>query len=156
MAKLRIVIDTREQTPLPFNPEDAETMPGTLAHGDYSLHGFTDLLTIERKSLPDLVACVGRERERFERELLALRGYHCKAVVIEASLKQIDKGGWRGQVLPQQVRGSIAAWRVRHKLDFIYASTPELAASEVVYILRKYRDTIEDFLKRLKSATTTS
>lgn len=150
--KLKIIIDTREQTPLVFDKEQAEVSIGTLAHGDYSLQGFTDLITIERKSLPDLVACVGRERDRFEKELLALRGYHAKAVIIEASLKQIDHGGWRGQILPQHVRGSIAAWRVRHKLDFIYCSTPELAASEVVYILRKYRDTIEDFNKRLKGS----
>ncbi|WP_241160230.1 hypothetical protein [Desulfovibrio sp. ZJ369] len=42
---------------------------GSLTVGDYSLEGLTDKVAVERKELPDLVQCLGRERERFEREL---------------------------------------------------------------------------------------
>ena len=74
---MKIIIDTREQAPFAFRHErmDATTEPGTLAVGDYSLAGLEDRVAVERKSLPDLVMCLGRERERFERAVYdMLRG----------------------------------------------------------------------------------
>ena len=64
-----IVVDSREQCPFPFTHEryEAQVQPGTLTVGDYSLAGLEDKVAVERKSLPDLVACLGRERERFAR-----------------------------------------------------------------------------------------
>jgi len=153
--KLRIIIDTREQTPLVFDQELVVAEAGTLNHGDYSVFGLTDMVVVERKSLPDLVACVGRERDRFERELVALRGYHCRAVVIEATLKQIEAGNWRGQVLPQHVLGSIASWRVKYQIDFVYSGSAESAAGEVYRLLHKYHDYLDSFSKRLKNAMAT-
>ena len=79
----------REQTPWIF-PE-YETEPGTLLAGDYSLAGLTELVAIERKSLPDLCGCVTTDRECFKRALERLRGYSCKAVIIEATLEQVAK-----------------------------------------------------------------
>ena len=72
---LRIVFDSREQCPFRFEGFNAVVEVGALATADYSLVGFTDRIGIERKSLPDLVACLGVERERFARELARLRGY---------------------------------------------------------------------------------
>ena len=60
------IIDTREQQPLAL---ELDTVPGTLATGDYSVHGLEDLLTVERKSLDDLLGCMTSGRPRFEREL---------------------------------------------------------------------------------------
>ena len=61
-----IVVDSREQCPFPFAHEryGAKTKQGALTVGDYSLAGLEDKVAVERKSLPDLVACLGRERER--------------------------------------------------------------------------------------------
>lgn len=154
MDKLKIVIDTREQTPLVFPAEEAVTELGTLKFGDYSLAGMTDWIAIERKSLPDLVGCVGRERDRFEKEVIALRGFMYKAVVVEADLPKIEAGKWRGDILPQHVLGTIASWRIKYKIDFIYANSPELASREVLRLLRKFRDYVEDFDKRLKASAT--
>jgi len=142
-----VIIDTREQTPLDFGA-DVQAMRGTLNAGDYSLQGLEDLLAIERKELSDLVACVGTERERFERELLRLRGYRCKAVMVEATLAQVEKGGWRSQVKPAAVLGSIASWRVKYGVEFIYAGNHELAAAETLRLLRKFRDHCADAVKR--------
>jgi hypothetical protein len=69
---MKILIDSREQLPFTFEREKyAGTVVevGTLCTGDYSLAGLTDKVVAERKPLSDLVACLGRERERFEREL---------------------------------------------------------------------------------------
>jgi hypothetical protein len=63
-----IVVDTREQTPLPFRR--FQTRGGTLLSGDDSVAGLEHLFVVERKSIGDVVACcVGQNRERFEREL---------------------------------------------------------------------------------------
>jgi hypothetical protein len=46
-----LVIDTREQCPLPFARLAWER--GTLASGDYSLRGGEGLFAVERESIPD-------------------------------------------------------------------------------------------------------
>jgi len=148
-APLTVIVDTREQNPFEFGDE-AITVRGTLNAGDYSVDKLTDLIAVERKELSDMVACVGPERERFERELVRLRGWKCKAVIIEASLGKITKGGWRSQVLPQSVLGSIASWRVKYGVEFIYAENHELAAAETLRLLRKFRDYCADYAKRFQ------
>lgn len=146
-----IIQDTREQDAFDFKPyigEEWTVEIGTLTHADYSIKGLTDLCSIERKSLPDIVMCCGSERDRFVRELLALRGYKCRAVVIEADLKTIEKGGWRGKVTPSQVLGSIASWRVKMGIEIIYGGSHELAAGETFRLLRKYYEFCQDWSKR--------
>lgn len=73
---MKIIIDTREQRPFAFLGQngDIETERGTLSLGDYSLAGLTDRVAVERKSLADLVMCLGKERERFQRELMRAAG----------------------------------------------------------------------------------
>ena len=39
MARLRIIIDTREQTPWPFGPGSVDAEVGTLKTGNYALAG---------------------------------------------------------------------------------------------------------------------
>ncbi|MCL2012618.1 MAG: hypothetical protein FWG75_07530 [Cystobacterineae bacterium] len=63
--EVKILIDTREQCGFTFKHErytGTEVEVGTLDTGDYSLVGLTDRVAVERKSLADLVACLGRER----------------------------------------------------------------------------------------------
>ena len=102
------IIDTREQQPLDLSPLKCTT--GTLTTGDYSVVGLEDVVAIERKSLPDLIACVGRERERFDREVQRLLAYPVRALVIESSWGELELGGWRGKVTPQAVIGSLLGW----------------------------------------------
>lgn len=105
---LTAIVDSREQAPLSMAPFRSEV--GTLQTGDYSLHGLEHIVAIERKSLPDLVQCCGRERERFERELQRLKAYPHRAVVVEASWADLQAGGWQGQVTPKAVWGSVTSW----------------------------------------------
>jgi DNA excision repair protein ERCC-4 len=102
------LIDTREQLPLCLAP--LRTERATLATGDYTARGFEDEVCIERKSLDDLLACVGRERERFERELHRMLAFPIRVLLIEASWDDIDRGGWRSQVTVSQVSGSLVGW----------------------------------------------
>jgi ERCC4-type nuclease len=109
-----IVIDTREQTPLTFDTLPSQV--GTLDTGDYSVRGLEHLISIERKSLPDLLTCVGRERERFKRELRRLRGYRFRLLLVECSAADLECGAWSGQLKPAHVIGSLAAWSAQYSL----------------------------------------
>lgn len=107
-ADVTAIIDTREQTPLDLAP--LQTAPGTLDTGDYSIVGLEHVVRIERKSLGDLVACVGRERERFDREVQRLLAYPVRVLLVEATWAEIELGGWRGDVTTNAVIGSLLGW----------------------------------------------
>ena len=64
---------------LPFK---GPTRVNALRTGDYSLEGYQDQIAIERKSIDDLVVCLGKERDRFE--------YF--AVVVEGSFADLATG----------------------------------------------------------------
>jgi len=106
--KITAVVDSREQCPLDLTP--LQTVTGTLTTGDYSIRGLEHVVAIERKSLGDLLSCVGRERERFDREIRRLLGYPVRAVIVEASWDDLERGEWRGDLSPEQVIGSVLGW----------------------------------------------
>ena len=92
---MKIIVDNREQRPFSFRgaPHDGVTVEaGTLAVGDYSLAGLTDKVAVERKELADLVTCLGRERDRFERELARGAALDAFAVAVEASWADLASG----------------------------------------------------------------
>ena len=105
------VIDSREKLPLNLSPLQSER--GTLTTGDYSLRHLEHVVAIERKSLPDLLACVGVERERFQREIDRLRAFPSAALVIESSWEEIELGCWRSKVSPASVTGSLIGWSMQ-------------------------------------------
>lgn len=105
---LTAIIDTREQHPLDLAPMRVER--GTLPTGDYSLAGLTNVVAIERKSAEDMLACIGRERERFDREVQRLLAYPVRAVVVEAGWQFFERGEWRGNITPNAAIGSLLGW----------------------------------------------
>ena len=77
-----VIVDSREQTPFGLSP--LLSTVGTLTTGDYALQG-SDEIRIERKSLPDLVACVGRERSRFDAEVKRLLAFPIRILLVEST-----------------------------------------------------------------------
>ena len=116
--QITILIDSREQAPFAFPGMSTET--ATLRAGDYSVHGLENDVAVERKSLPDLLACIGRERERFEAELVRLRGYGSRCVVVEGAWATLEAGDYRSQVSPAAVCGTLAAWTGRYQIPFMF------------------------------------
>ncbi len=102
------IIDTREQLPLDLSP--LCSIRDTLTTGDYSVRGLEHLVALERKSLGDLLACVGRERERFDREVQRLLAYPARALVIESTWPTLEAGNWHGEVTPSAALGSVLGW----------------------------------------------
>lgn len=142
---MTIVIDTREQTPWRFS--EFETMPGTLPTGDYSIQGHLDRVAIERKSLSDFIGCVGRERERFERELLRLRSYKCRAVIIESDMDDIVQGNYRSRVNPNAAVGSMASWQTRYNIPFVL-----VGEHGEKYVISMFRCYLKRFNEQMASA----
>ena len=136
---LRIVCDSREQCPFRFEGFNAVVTVGALEAGDYSLAGFERRVAIERKSLPDLVACLGVERERFARELARLRGYDCAAVVVEATADDLRAGHFRARLNPEAAWQSVLAFTQRYRIPFIFCDDRSDAERTAFDILRHYQ-----------------
>ncbi len=105
---LTAVVDTREQAAVDLTP--MRTIRGTLATGDYSVVGLESVVSIERKSLSDLLGCIGQERERFEREVQRLLAFPCRALVVEAFWSDIEAGRWQCKVTSAAALGSLLGW----------------------------------------------
>jgi ERCC4-type nuclease len=137
-SDVTIIVDTREQTPFNFERFGFKTKVCTLKTGDYSVEGLEDKLSIERKSLSDLLGCVGKSRQRFERELLRLKEFDAKAVVVSANEATIARGNWkRSKITPKQVIGSYTAWMTLG-IPFIFASNHTLAEERAAHFLWLY------------------
>ncbi len=136
------IIGTREQCPLDLAPLAVEL--GTLATGDYSVHGLVDVVAIERKSLADLLGCIGQDRERFDREVMRLLAYPVRALVVEATWSEIEAGEWRSKVTAAAAVGSLLGW-IAQGLPVIMAGDHERAGRYVSRLLftaarRRYRE----------------
>jgi ERCC4-type nuclease len=91
----RIIVDTREQRGYQFK---ADTVNKALKAGDYSLEGFEERVSVERKSLPDLVRTIVHDKGRFHRELCKLALYDAACIVVEADLDALLGGRERWQL----------------------------------------------------------
>lgn len=148
---ITIIVDTREQTPWDMTPLKTEV--GTLDTGDYTVKGLEKEISIERKSLDDLLGCVGQSRERFDREIKRMLGYPCRAVIVEAHWQEIMLGNWRARVTPNAVMGSVLGW-IAHGVPVIFAgnaSEAALYAGRLMFIAARRRfEELQSFYSDLK------
>ena len=138
---MKIIIDSREQAPFPFAHEKYDgtvVEVGALDTGDYSLAGLADRVAVERKSLPDLVACLGRERERFERELQRAAALDAFCVTIESPWADLAGGNFRSQLNPHSACQSVAAFMARYRIPFVFAGSRAGAEYVCWSFLRQY------------------
>lgn len=148
---MRIIADTREQRVFTFAKYEAEVERAALPTADYSLPGFEDRVGIERKELGDLVSCLmGANRERFERELHRLSAYDLKAVVVEASMRDVADGLYRSEMKPHAVLQSVFAFQVRYAVPFLFCGDRAGAEYTCFWLLAKFMREIET---RFKTAT---
>lgn len=148
---MRIVRDTREQRGYRFEGPayaDVTVEEGTLTVGDYTAAGLEDKIAVERKSLPDLVQCLGRERERFARELQRAAALDAFCVVVEASWQDLASGQYRSQLSPRAACQSVLASMAQLGVTFLFAGNRSAAEYVTAYFLRQY---LEGARKRLKA-----
>lgn len=138
-SDVTVIVDTREQRPFDLSP--LKMIGGTLATGDYSVVGLQHEIAIERKSLSDLLGCIGQERERFDREIKRLLGYPVRCVIVESTWQALHEGKWRCQVRPEAALGSVYGW-IAHGVPFVFAGDAKeagLAASRILFIAARRR-----------------
>lgn len=125
-----IVVDTREKEPYQFRASatclGAES--AKLDAGDYSIKGFENLITIERKaSLLELCGNLGRNRKRFEAELERMKDIKYKYVIIEDNWASIFAYKKYTKMKTSQIFGSIISLMIKYDVQFIFAQNRKTA-----------------------------
>ncbi len=106
--EITVLVDTREKVPWDLSPMLTEQ--ATLTTGDYTIRGLEHVVCLERKSLPDLLQCVGKHRDRFEREVSRMLAYPARVLIVESSWRQIESDDYDSKVHPNAVIGSLLGW----------------------------------------------
>lgn len=144
---MKIVIDSREQKPYSFN--GTETVAGALTTGDYSVNGLQDNIAIERKTIDDLIGCLSKGRDRFERELFRGKSLDYFCLVVEADLKDIVNHAYRSEMLPKSVIQSLVAFSVRYKMPIWFCGNRQYGQRITESLLVKYGREVEKTWKAI-------
>ena len=150
---LRIVRDTREQLKCGwmfaegFDPAPIVTV-AKLETGDYSLVGHEQDVVVERKTLQDLVGCLGIGRDRFEREMHRMKGIASAIVIVEAPQSLLRRGKYRGQLLPESAWQSVVSFTCRYRVPFAFCRNAREAERLCFDFLRHYAN---GFVKKMRA-----
>jgi DNA excision repair protein ERCC-4 len=139
-----LVQDSREQ----LGYKDLFKSPcivGALDCGDYSCAGIEHLMSIERKSLADLLGSLTSGRDRFEAELKRARSLHRFYILVECSPSDllVPDFGKLSRAHPQSIWGTICTWSTRYH-PFIFGGNREASARLCEGLLLAYA---KEFLK---------
>ena len=143
---MKIIIDTREQQPYSFN---GPVEVGTLSTGDYSICGLENHIAVERKTIDDLIGCLTKDRDRFERELHKGRALDYFCLVIEGNLSDLANGRYRSKMLPKSAIQSLMAFSVRYRLPIFFCENRKYGARVTESLLLKYAREIEKRFKKI-------
>jgi len=124
-----------------YRPLDVQLRTERLMTGDYTLSGFEDLVTVERKSLADLYGTLadGDRRDRFRAEHERMAGMALAVVVIEASWREITFRPPAGtQLDPKTVYGTFIARLVEFGIPWFAMDDRRLAELTTFRILERF------------------
>ena len=146
-----IIIDSREKTPLEF---DYPSVVRGLYSGDYSFVGAEHLFAVERKTLADLAAsCARSRREVFEHELLRLRGYRFRRLLITATEEDVHAHNYRSNMSPNALLGSVFTFEVRYDIPLVWEPDVGAAARLVERWAQRFaREAMKDSYQISKGA----
>ena len=132
----------------------ATVLEGLLADEHYEQAFY--LFGCERKTVSDFCAAIGRERERFDRELLRARYCQSLTIVVEGSLTDVvNANRKRGQLSENAILGTIASW-TRRGASVLFAGTVHAAADLAYRILAGQIREIERASKAIEKAEATT
>jgi len=152
-----VLVDTREQLPYTFVGLKADARQGggplavatrrcTLPAGDYSIDGYARMVTVERKTLSDLIGTLTRGRRRFTDEMDRLREYDAAWIVVEAELSEMMDGhALQSLVKPRTLWRSAMYWQIRYPRVHWWAVPGRGIAEAITYQLLRawWRERIE-------------
>ena len=154
---MRLIVDNREPKEhgwFAHFSADVKIEWGTLETGDFALAALPDAAVIERKAVSDLLACLGRERERFERELQRSRYLGRLVVVCEGTVADLlcETRRRGGGMSDASILGTLAAWQ-RRFCPFFFAGSVRVAAEFTERYLRGQIKEVERTAKALERET---
>ena len=137
VPKPQVIVDTREQDPFCFEAHEnwiAGAHRGTLRTGDYTCVGMEAIMTMERKSLHDIVGTLMHHRQRFFAECERMASMPYKCILIEASYEDLKSPyrfpGAEVEAHPNGVCGSLDAVEAKFGIPIIYTSRIRALAQE--------------------------
>ena len=138
-----LIVDSREKTPLVFN---CPSVVRGLYSGDYSFVGAEHSFAVERKTLADLAAsCASSRRPTFERELLRLRGYRFRRLLITATEEDVHAHNYRSNMSPNALLGSVHTFEVRYDIPLVWEPDVSAAARLVERWAQRFaREAVKD------------
>lgn len=166
-----IIIDTREQAPFTFEgfesdvirgeryPLLIESTVGTLKSGDYSLGGHESEISIERKSVEDLFGTIGRNGDRFERELIRLNDLEYAAVIVEGDWDRVIFDPPKFTTLdPKIIFRRVLSWQQKpetRRVHWWFCSSRRFAETVTLRALMRFKSEKERLAKeQLKESKT--
>lgn len=105
---MKIVIDTKEQAPWRFDSVHT-IIRRSLDTGDYSIESYESLITVERKSLDDLVRTVIHDWQRFSRQLRRMAAMDYGVIVVDSTIQAVEEKKYSGETHPNSVMGKVNA-----------------------------------------------
>ena len=144
---LTIIEDTREQTPLTDWPASVAVSPGTLHTGDYSVKGFENCFTIERKTLTDFAGTMlggyeahsEKPKKRFNRQLERMRHFDLAAVLVTATPEEVLTFHHHcGEDAHGALWGFACSIFATYGVPVFFIGTPTLAARFIADLARHY------------------
>ena len=139
-----ITTDTREQLFLDFTKfRGVSSVRGTLKTGDYSIQGYEDQITFERKSVQDLVGTLTSGHTRFLREMERMRSFKAKYILIEHTpdilYNYCAKHGWQRKF--NTIIQSLLAYACHYQCRVRFCKDREDMAE---YIVKKAREFLRE------------
>ena len=136
LNNLTLIVDSREQTPYLFSGYKTEI--SGLSIGDYSLKNCETEISVERKSVNDLIGSLTKGRDRFERELQKGAQLPYFAMVIEATLSDLSNSRYKSKALPKSIIQSLLSWSVKYNTHVFFCDSREYAEKVTLSLLLKY------------------
>jgi len=114
-----LVRDTREQTPLFTRTKGLTVLVDTLHYGDYSIKGFEDRFTVERKQESDFYSYIGKERKRTIEKLKQLSNFDFAALLLEGmNYRDLSLQSMYSKLTPEHVRGFLTSLNIKYGIHF--------------------------------------
>jgi ERCC4-type nuclease len=137
---ITIICDTREQNSLSFHGfRGVKTVRSGLKTGDYSIEGYEDQITFERKSVQDLVGTLIGGHQRFLKEMERMQAFKAKYILIEHTptilFQYCMKHGWEKKF--NTIIQSLLAYAHHYQVRVRFCKDREDMAD---YIVKKTRE----------------
>lgn len=133
-------IDSREKCP-PVFPEGVTLRRVTMGEADFTTEKLQGIGVIERKSVADWGQSITWSRERFDNEMIRLKPYRWKTIVVEGELSEVYR---TCNIHVHAVIGTVAAFLAWYDCPTMFMVNAHGAGRLIAGILRRWEKRLEE------------